>query len=622
MIARQPETLSADPFFPAFIAGIEKTLAERGQALLLQVVPDQESERRSYENLAASGRVDGVFLTDLRVDDPRPALLESLGLPTRRDRPAPIDGPWPVVAVDDRPGIVRGRRAPGRAGSPADRPCRGSGGVRPLAARGKRPGPTRLAAAGLEESPSVWSDFSPSGGARATHELLDLPEPPTAIVYANDLMAIAGTVRGPGARTARPGRPVGHRVRRHRHLRLPAAAADDGAHRRRRAGAAAAARVPAASSWTARPAPTCCCHPPSSSSRLDRVHRSNPPPPAPHRTANGSRMNIKKTTTLGLSLDALPWAPQPAEATTAAEAARRHSRHRTHHDLAVEQPRGDRLGRGDGRRLERGEPRREGHRPGDPRRQVVRRGHRRRDHRRQRAVPGVQHLARGRPAVPEAGRAGGPGQLPRRQGVHRGADRGRGRAVPVAGRAVLPDPVEGQPGDDLLQQGPDEEGRGRPGEPAAGDLRRVPRHQRQDRVERRRRGRDLAGPRQRVLPVLVRLLPPVRRRDRRHAARRGRQGDVQLDRGQAVADFWRTMYDKGYSPEGGLQRRLLRRRQGRHVDRRPVGHRGLRQGHQLGRRPGPDLCRHGTRGDLHLLRRQERRPCTPPARPRARRGRS
>ena len=50
VIARQPETLSADPFFPAFIAGIEKTLAERGQALLLQVVPDQESERRNYES--------------------------------------------------------------------------------------------------------------------------------------------------------------------------------------------------------------------------------------------------------------------------------------------------------------------------------------------------------------------------------------------------------------------------------------------------------------------------------------------------------------------------------------------------------------------------------------------
>ena len=52
------------------------------------------------------------------------------------------------------------------------------------------------------------------------------------------------------------------------------------------------------------------------------------------------------------------------------------------------------------------EPQGEGHRPGDPGRQDLRGGHRRRDHRRQRAVPGLQHLAGGGAAVPEAGRAG------------------------------------------------------------------------------------------------------------------------------------------------------------------------------------------------------------------------
>ncbi len=192
VIARQPETLSADPFFPAFIAGIEKTLAERGQALLLQVVPDQESERRSYENLAASSRVDGVFLTDLRVDDPRPDLLESLDLPTVVIAPAPIACRWPVVAVDDRPGISaavqhlidQGHRRIAHVAGPVEFVHSRS---RHAAWAGA------LAAAGLEESPCVWSDFSPSGGALATQELLDLSEPPTAIVFANDLMAIAGT---------------------------------------------------------------------------------------------------------------------------------------------------------------------------------------------------------------------------------------------------------------------------------------------------------------------------------------------------------------------------------------------------------------------------------------------
>ncbi|HEX5563068.1 MAG TPA: substrate-binding domain-containing protein, partial [Nocardioidaceae bacterium] len=49
-----------------------------------------------------------------------------------------------------------------------------------------------LGEAGLPEGPSVEADFSAESGAAATRTLLDLPEPPTAIVYANDLMAMAG----------------------------------------------------------------------------------------------------------------------------------------------------------------------------------------------------------------------------------------------------------------------------------------------------------------------------------------------------------------------------------------------------------------------------------------------
>ena len=191
VIARTPETLGADPFFGAFISGIETVLSERGYALMLQVVSDEASEHDSYRQLAATGRVDGVFLTDMRVDDLRPQMLADLGMPTVVIGPAPAGGTWSAVGIDDQAGI--------------------SAAVEHLVALGHRniahvSGPTEfvhsasrrdawagaIAEAGLPSGPCITADFSAQDGANATSALLDLAEPPTAIVYANDLMAIAG----------------------------------------------------------------------------------------------------------------------------------------------------------------------------------------------------------------------------------------------------------------------------------------------------------------------------------------------------------------------------------------------------------------------------------------------
>ena len=71
--------------------------------------------------------MDGVFITDLRFGDPRPALLEDLGLAAvTLNRPA-VAGAAPAVCVDDGPAVrdamhhlIRlGHRRIGRVGGPA-----------------------------------------------------------------------------------------------------------------------------------------------------------------------------------------------------------------------------------------------------------------------------------------------------------------------------------------------------------------------------------------------------------------------------------------------------------------------------------------------------------------------
>lgn len=192
VLARPPELLGVDPFFLSFIAGVEKVLGERGHALVLQVVRDEAAEAEGYERLARGGRVDGVFLSDLRHDDPRPAELGRLGLPAvTLNRPA-VPSPFPAVCLDDRAGVRDAVRHLAGLGHT----CIGhvSGPRAYLHGHARRTAwADALAELGLPPGPEATGDFTPASGAAATRELLTADDPPTAVVYANDLMAMAGT---------------------------------------------------------------------------------------------------------------------------------------------------------------------------------------------------------------------------------------------------------------------------------------------------------------------------------------------------------------------------------------------------------------------------------------------
>jgi DNA-binding LacI/PurR family transcriptional regulator len=191
VVARPPHLLGADPFFSAFIAGVETELAPRGLALVLQVVPDEDAEADGYRRLSRDGRVDGVLLTDLRVDDARFALLDALGLPAVSLGRPEVPTTFPSVVHDEASGVAGAVDHLVAHGHRRIAHVTGAGGL--LHSRNRHDAyDTAMRGHGLEPGPVLPADFTAAGGAEATHRLLGSTPRPTAVVYANDVMAVAG----------------------------------------------------------------------------------------------------------------------------------------------------------------------------------------------------------------------------------------------------------------------------------------------------------------------------------------------------------------------------------------------------------------------------------------------
>ncbi|WP_309127075.1 LacI family DNA-binding transcriptional regulator [Microbacterium sp.] len=186
VLARDPEVIANDSFFPAFIAGVESVLAETETALLLQVVPDRDAEERAYRSMS-HGRADGAILLDLRVEDWRVPLLAGLGMPTVLVGAYDQTHDFSCVRTDDGAPmreLIEHLRAHGHS-----RIAHVSGPLDYVHSKARADAYVEAVgdAALLREG-----DFTAGSGRERTAELLALPERPTAILYSNDTMAIAG----------------------------------------------------------------------------------------------------------------------------------------------------------------------------------------------------------------------------------------------------------------------------------------------------------------------------------------------------------------------------------------------------------------------------------------------
>jgi DNA-binding LacI/PurR family transcriptional regulator len=193
VLNRQSQTSALSATSAELITGLESVLSEHDYGLLLHLFTREQGEEAAlYRRLADSRRVDGIVLTDSSIGDQRYTLMRDLHMPA-----VLVGVPWQADPIphlpDDGDGglsevaghlLELGHRRIAYIGGPEDR----------VQAGARRTGFERaLAAGGVLASPVLAAtSYSPAEAAAFTRELVTLADRPTAIVYGNDTMAIAG----------------------------------------------------------------------------------------------------------------------------------------------------------------------------------------------------------------------------------------------------------------------------------------------------------------------------------------------------------------------------------------------------------------------------------------------
>lgn len=190
-VCRPARTFSVEPFFMELIGGIESELAPRSIALMLQTVTSHDDETELYRRWWGEGRVDGALLVDLHDDDTRVPALAALDMPVVALGPPQAAGAIPAVWSDDGASI---RETVAYLAALGHRSVARVAGLAHLAHTTVRDAAFEASCreAGLPEPAVVHTDYSGEDGAQATRRLLIAPDRPTAIVYDNDIMAVAG----------------------------------------------------------------------------------------------------------------------------------------------------------------------------------------------------------------------------------------------------------------------------------------------------------------------------------------------------------------------------------------------------------------------------------------------
>mgnify|MGYP001061797605 CR=1 FL=1 len=180
-----------DPFFTEFLAGIGNTANKLGYDILVSTHPISEEEMLSYHNKVESYRVDGFILVRTRRDDARIKYLSRINFPFVAFGRTEGDCPFPFVDVDNRYAmkmvadhlVKLGHHKIAYIGAPDYL----------MFAHERLEGLKEALITHAIDLPKTMArvgDLTQMSGLEQTEALLDYPDPPTAIVTCNDLMAL------------------------------------------------------------------------------------------------------------------------------------------------------------------------------------------------------------------------------------------------------------------------------------------------------------------------------------------------------------------------------------------------------------------------------------------------
>lgn len=191
VLSRDPGLLGTEPYYMRVISGIEQVLIEADTALVLRMVgPVPGRELAVYERWAGERRVDGVILFDAREDDPRFPLVHRLGLSAVLHGGPVASAAMPCVSgdeSDDAAQVVDHLRGLGH------RRIAHVTGPQTYTHEQRRRQLVRGRALEVGVHVDVVDgDYTLEGARRLATRLLRMPEPPTGLVFANDLMALGG----------------------------------------------------------------------------------------------------------------------------------------------------------------------------------------------------------------------------------------------------------------------------------------------------------------------------------------------------------------------------------------------------------------------------------------------